>query len=443
MQPFEKIHEYSKTVCEQIGWKKAHPIITEEIENHLIDQRDAYITEGEHEEEATDHAITQMGDPVIIGTELDRTHRPKSQRSMMLLIAALVCIGIAFYIVFNADTGGYRWMVGYFFTQIMGLALIVSTYFMDFTWIGRHPRKIYLLLLVFVAAAFVQKQIVSNRGLYYYLDFISLLLPLGFAGIVFSARNRGYRGIITCGVAFLLPASMLLLLRFRAHFILFAVSAFVVLCIAIAKGWFGTKKLNAFLLVLIPTTMALLIVVIIILNDSHKIMVIQEAFNPSYDVHNIDSYGAEMKMILDGSKFVGRGTMPDGRIHVPGYGTGCFLTCLIFYYGWISFIPIMSIVLFFIVKGFRLCLKQKSGLALFISISIMITFTIQTISYILNNLGIDLFYSLSLPFVIQFNNYVYFTNLALAGVMLSVFRTGYVVKDKYINTEQKNRYIIQ
>lgn len=442
MQPFEKIHEYSHAVCDQIKWKKAHPIITEEIENHLIDQRDANINEGTDEATATDNAITQMGDPVIIGTELDRTHRPKSQWGMLLLIATLVCIGISIYIFFMGNTGGYRWIAEFFFLQAIGLGLMTAAYFMDFTWIGRHPKMIYLSLLVFtVVAFFIMKQMETSWGLYYYRDFISLLFPIGFAGIVYSARNKGYKGIVICGIAFLLPAVMMLLMRVRSEFMLFAVSAFVIVCIAIAIGWFRTKKWKAYLLVFIPTAMALLLVAIIILNDSHKLEVIQAAFSPSYDAHNIDSFGATIKMILDGSKFIGRGAMPNGNILGPGYGTGSFLTGLIFHYGWISVMPILGTVLFFIVKGFRLCLKQKNGLALFISMSVMLTFTMQTISYLLSNFGINLFYSFPLPFIIQFDTYAYIINLALIGVMLSVFRTGYVVKDKYIGAIQKHRFI--
>ena len=94
MQPFEKIQEYSKSVCDQIRWKKAHSVISEEIENHLVDQRDAYIADGLDEINATNNAIVQMGDPITIGTQLDRTHRPKPQWGMILLTAAILFIGL-------------------------------------------------------------------------------------------------------------------------------------------------------------------------------------------------------------------------------------------------------------------------------------------------------------------------------------------------------------
>ena len=43
MQQINKIKQYTHSVCEQIRWKKAHSVISEEIENHIIDQRDTFM----------------------------------------------------------------------------------------------------------------------------------------------------------------------------------------------------------------------------------------------------------------------------------------------------------------------------------------------------------------------------------------------------------------
>ena len=90
MGPFDKIKDYGVTVCNQIRWKRAHPLIEEEIENHIIDQRDAYISDGDDETTATNKAIIQMGDPVEVGIQLDRTHRPKPQKTMIFLTMLLL-----------------------------------------------------------------------------------------------------------------------------------------------------------------------------------------------------------------------------------------------------------------------------------------------------------------------------------------------------------------
>lgn len=41
------------------------------------DQKNAFIANGLDEETATDKAIKEMGDPILVGSEFDRMYRPK------------------------------------------------------------------------------------------------------------------------------------------------------------------------------------------------------------------------------------------------------------------------------------------------------------------------------------------------------------------------------
>ena len=77
MQQPSKITEYLEAVRQQIRWKKVQSLVLEEIKSHIIDQKDAFISDGLNEEEATDKAIAEMGDPNVVGEQLDRAHRPR------------------------------------------------------------------------------------------------------------------------------------------------------------------------------------------------------------------------------------------------------------------------------------------------------------------------------------------------------------------------------
>ena len=76
MEKPETIREYLDAVQEQIRWKRARPVLARELEQHLTDQRDAFLEEGADLETAERLAVEEMGDPVRVGTELDRVHRP-------------------------------------------------------------------------------------------------------------------------------------------------------------------------------------------------------------------------------------------------------------------------------------------------------------------------------------------------------------------------------
>lgn len=77
MSECNTIQAYLDAVAEQIRWKRAKPVVLSELERHLEDQRDTFASEGCANAEQL--AVEEMGDPVSVGAELDRIHRPKPQ----------------------------------------------------------------------------------------------------------------------------------------------------------------------------------------------------------------------------------------------------------------------------------------------------------------------------------------------------------------------------
>ena len=61
------MEEYIKVLLEQIRCKKAHPMIEEEIRNHIEEQTAANMKAGMAKEQAVREAVLDMGDPVEAG----------------------------------------------------------------------------------------------------------------------------------------------------------------------------------------------------------------------------------------------------------------------------------------------------------------------------------------------------------------------------------------
>lgn len=59
------IDGYLEAVAEQIKWRRARPVVTQELRQHLEDQRDAFAAEGQENPEQL--AVEEMGDPVALG----------------------------------------------------------------------------------------------------------------------------------------------------------------------------------------------------------------------------------------------------------------------------------------------------------------------------------------------------------------------------------------
>lgn len=445
MQPIEKIDKYVNLICEQIRWKKTHPGISEEMHNHIIDQRDAFMAEGLDEDTATDKAILETGDAATIGTQLDRTHRPKPQWFMLSLTAALIAVGL-FLRIFCISDGDIRDPRIQLLSAGITVLVMLAAYFLDFSLIGKYPKILYCLFIGLFILSVVSSVEINSK--LYYPQFLAIFTPLFFVGIVYSMRNKGYGGIILCGVAFAIPAYLILLIPSASLLLMSALCCLMLLITAICKDWFGVKRRNGILLVAIPTMLIGAFVFTIIPQAWRRLAVV---FNPHLEPLNYGWEGVIKRALLANSRLIGRGTMPEtfGEISttqlqfiLPSHTADNFLTYLIFNIGWLAAIALLAVIAFFIVKGFMLCLKQKSILGLLVSLSVMGMFTMQIVGYVIWNMGISFSAPISLPFISK-GDIASITNGALIGLMLSCFRTGDVVRDKRAIAPEKvkNRFI--
>ena len=83
----ERFDGYLSQVDEQVRWARVRPALRRELMGHLEEQRDACLAEGMDETSAEIEAVRQMGDPVLVGRQLDEVHRPRPQYAPLALAA--------------------------------------------------------------------------------------------------------------------------------------------------------------------------------------------------------------------------------------------------------------------------------------------------------------------------------------------------------------------
>lgn len=154
MNVSDAFHRYAEKVCEQIRWKKAHPAVAQEIEDHLTDQKNAYLAAGDSESIAEEKALLQMGDPVSVGAALDQTHKPAPQWGMIGLVLLLFVLGGIIQVLLlktipaGDDAFAARSAQVLFVFLPLSLAAFVGMYFLDFSFFGKHPYVLPLCLLL-------------------------------------------------------------------------------------------------------------------------------------------------------------------------------------------------------------------------------------------------------------------------------------------------------
>lgn len=426
MQEPNEIKKYLEVVCDQIRWKKAHGIISEEIENHILDQKDAFIHSGLDEKTATEKAIAEMGDPILIGTELDRTHRPKIEWSIIMLTAAALFINLTIRLVIAEDSATVlSTLVKGISNAAIGIACLLLIYLLDFSFIGKHPIKIYLSITT--AALIISITTMPINGHKPYVNFVQMLLPTVFAGILYKMRTKGYFGIVLSGAFIVVGAFIGMISRNMTSTFLFLAVCFLLLNYAILKGWFNVSKLGSMIIVYSPVIALTLIT--FALSNKYHVDRLKAIINPSIDPNGFGYVSTVAHKMIDGAKFFGTGELGIAFAErLPSRETDYLLTYLIHRFGWISFVFIITVLLAFITRALILCLKQKSVLGRLIAVSALITFTLQVLIYIGSNIGLVALPPLTLP-LISPGGTATVVNTTLVGLMLSVFTSGNLFRD--------------
>lgn len=440
MQQSNKVSDYLSAVCEQIRWKKAHAVISKEIEDHIIDQKNAFLADGLDEETAIDKALKEMGDPVLIGSEFDHIYRPKVEWSIIVMTGIMLLLGIAIrvFITYNSDI---QFMLPKsIFITIIGIGCMVFFYFIDFATIGKYPKAIYFSFNIIAIAVTILSPIYNGRS--FYTQFLLLFFPTVFAGIIYSMRDKGYLGIILCGAYMVAPMLIGAMSSQYSSVLLFSLACLILLTYAVAKKWFNVKRLNAILLIYVPAIFASLT---FIFSSPYRLRRLMTSVVPSLDPRGSGWTATITRKIITNARFIGQGDfklaeLPVTRV-LPSMETDFLLTYLIYEIGWISFAAIMTVLIVFIVWSFNLCSRQKSVLGKLVSISVLITFTMQTIIYVSSNLGLQILTQQILP-LISYGGAATITNMSLIGILLSVFKTGSLFDDKtLVSISQKSNLI--
>ncbi len=431
----ENFKDYTELVIGQLRWKKARPVIEQEIETHLCDQRDALMKSGLDEDAATRESIRQMGDAVQVGTALDRVHRPKPAWDMLALTALLALIGLSIKLFLTYDSDFPMKPLLSAAAILLGAGCMLGVYFLDFTILGKRPLLVYFgAVLAVVLLCFIPGQ-PKVYGQYYYVEYVLLLFPLAFAALLYRLRGQRYAGLLL-SLAGMLPLIYgCLLVPSAVGFAITVVSALTLMLVAAAGDWFSIGRVRSLILI----GSAFLTAAVLLLWSPIREYFISDyymhrvaaAFNPWSDPLGAGWQGIIVRELVSGGQFFGRGATGPYSTNVPEFfamDTDFLLTWLIHNVGWIAFIIVMAVFAAFLFVGFRLCFKQKNMLGRAVSLAVMLTLALQTVFYVASNLGFILFSSI-LPLV-SYGNTATVVNMALIGVMLSAFRTGSLVKDR-------------
>jgi Bacterial cell division membrane protein len=431
------MEDFLEVLLEQIRCKKARGMIVEEISQHIEDQKASYQDEGDDEITATEKALEQMGDPVEIGIQLNRIHKPKLEWSLLIAVLALCILGIFAQtslgdMVYGKHLPNSVNIERHIFFLILGLLLMIVVYFLDYTLIGRYSK----LICVFYLAGFFAFAIIGNTyngSLRHIYAYGLLIIPI-YGGILYAYRKNGYIGFIKClliGVlAFLVEKNFVV--QCSVYFgILF--SCLIMLSVAVMKNWFKISKKIALTAIwsFIPVSCSLLLLSGTRILDSYQQNRLETFVgvitNRGLYDYNKDYQLSRAAIIVTHAKLFGKSDALSSQ-YLPSFNTEYILTYVIGKWGIATGILITVLFIVIISRMISLSYRLKNSLGMILCLGCSLVFTIQSGIYILSNLGYQLLAQVNLPFV-SYGGSSLIVNFIILGIMLSVIRNARILKE--------------
>ena len=238
----ETIRDYLDTVTAQIRWKRARAAAVRELETHLEDQRQEFQTEGHPPEEAERLAVEEMGDPVAVGTDLDRLHRPRPQWGMLAVTLALLLVGS--FLRYALTRVGEPWYdldpFRCALSAAAGAAALMGAYFLDVSRLLYRARWVYMGAIAAGVLCPLFSPNVNNAS--YFTRYIVLLYPAVYALWLYDCRGKGWRGLLAA-VAGGLPLTLICLAApFMQGMVLLLVIGCFLLLLAVRMDWFTVPR---------------------------------------------------------------------------------------------------------------------------------------------------------------------------------------------------------
>lgn len=424
--------EYLDTLAEQIRSKPAAAAVRREIEDHIEEQKEAFLAQGMSGSEAEEAAVQEMGDPVETGVAMDLIHRPQMPWGSIALIAFLSVAGMAFRFLLAAKLPDVIFMTGDVTTQgiylCLGLALMIGICLADYSRIGRRARTWTLVLALALLAGNTFTGVVVNgmSGYLYFMGYvvsISLIWPLFaplYGGIVYHYQKKGYLGLGMC-LLWTLPGVMAAAsCSGPGAALLLLIIDLVILGIAVWKKWFPAARKKVLLglgcaVILLP---ALSAGITLLFGNEYQKVRLAALFG------RVDQGGnwarQTLQDILGSSKLIGASQqMLDQE---EAFSAADFvLTYITGYYGILAALVLIGLILYLVFRLFRVSLRQKNRLGMLMGAGSAVVMTAQVLIYVLCNMGIILPGTIYCPFLTG-GGTVMLVTYVIFGILLSVYR---------------------
>lgn len=415
-----EIVRFLDSVCEYVRAKKLHSEIREELSVHLEELTNENLVNGMAEKEAIEAAIMRMGEPDLIGRQLDITHRPKTDWVMIAFITLLSGTGLlAMYILQSYGTGPASY-IDYFDLKLfhigIGAVLMAILWVCDYQKIKKFSEYIFSVgVLLLVLVNLIGYQVNGQSAWFaigsfgFYIPTVSILLMIvGFAGIK-PLREQDLKGSIwLISYRGLLPIFLFMTINVSTMAAMYSL-------IFIFYLW-QTKRY---------TWQVIAVVIGCILCMIYALTTRLDMFSRVFGFLNRtdDPHGGDYMIMrsMDAMKSAGWWGSKIPSVTIPNPQAEGFLPSFIYYFGWVGGAVVLLLILGFIGKNVLAFSKIRDSYGKLLFASIGTLFSLQFIWAVCMIFGFAPFVGISLPFL-SYGGTDQIFQFAAMGLLLGIYR---------------------
>ena len=384
-------------------------MIEKELEDHMEDQKKDFLASGMTEKEAEAAAVMEMGDPVAVGVDMDRIHRPKMVWGLILLTGALYLAGMIFRYLLYDRSGLGIYIANSWVYYVLAFVVMIGVCYVDYSRIGEKARELTVgLFLILMAGIWFGGTVVNGSvgwisvGGMMILNvrvLVYLFLPL-YGAILYRYRGQGYE-VIWKAAAWMLPAVVVV---FYANSLMLALllcvfSMVIFLLLYAGMVWkFGALYQKERLQMLLPPY-------------GEEISAVMEPLrSAAANSHMVGSSAQAMKGL-------------------EMYGDRDFLfTYILSFCGILTavlFISLIAVLLFYLLKH---TLRQRNQAGRIMGLGCTVVLVGRLVIYLLGNLGLQPYGDGYCPFLSTGGSSAVVTGILL-GLLFSIYRYQNIAKE--------------
>ncbi|SMB89768.1 cell division protein FtsW, lipid II flippase [Desulfonispora thiosulfatigenes DSM 11270] len=424
----KNIQEYIREICSQVKFRDVHQDIKLELEDHIREISEQYLTQGSSEKEAIRKAIAQMGDADIIGKQLNQVHRRKPEWSILLFSFIFINIGLlAMYFIQRQSLLTYDIHIfqNSLLFSFISLITFICLYFFDYRKLEKYSKHIYLGALLILAITILYGiQLNGSRSWLilgpFSINFVSvspLLFIVALAGIFNKWDWNNKRKMLQGFILSALPLILILASPSISTGAIYAIACMVVMIVSGAD----LKK------IILISGVSMVILMLSIITKPYQLTRLLTFLNPEADPLGGGYLKIQLSKIISDSGIFGKGFTFNPQL-IPNIHTDFVFAFITYTFGWIASILLIAFIVIFLIRIARIARQVKINYAKLLISGFVSILAVQFLWNVSMNLGLVPLSAMGLPFV-SYSGSQLVINAATIGIISSIYMRKNISND--------------